>query len=321
MKKAYVVFKGRKPGIYKTWAECKAQVDGFSGPVFRGYESMEEAEAAYAKQDAGYANRYQNSNATYDAASAVSKAKTATTAGSKAAGQVVHRDFKPEYEGEYYEVHSDGGTRGNGTAGAPSGYGYVVVNAKHEIVAEGYGAVIGATNNQMELRGAIEGLKAVPDGAKVYFMTDSQYVYAGFARNFKDEPRYEKWEANGWKNTSKKTPENIELIQEIYALGKAHQLECIPRDYQMLANGRGKYIPIAHGDVPTSEGKWKNPYNKICDALANYGEDDAEAGREGLVQLIADGEKKHPAALFVKDFDENRCGYVVDAAGNTASVN
>lgn len=308
MKKAYVVFKGRKPGIYKTWAECKAQVDGFSGPVFRGYESMEEAVAAYEKQDAGYANRYSGSNKTYSAKSGNDNS-------------VVHKEFHPDFEGEYYEVHSDGGARGNGIAGAPSGYGYVVVNSRHEIVAEGYGSVIGATNNQMELLGAIEGLKAVPEGAKVYFMTDSQYVYAGFARNFSDEPRYEKWEANGWKNSSRKTPENIEMIQEIYALGKSHNLECIPRDYQMLAKGRGKYIPIAHGDVPTSDGKWKNPYNKICDALANYGEDDAEAGKQGLVKLIVDGKMLNDKALFVKDFDDNRHGFVVDAEGNTAKVN
>lgn len=47
-KVAYVVVKGRNPGIYRTWAECQAEVAGFSGAVFKGYESMEEAEKAYA---------------------------------------------------------------------------------------------------------------------------------------------------------------------------------------------------------------------------------------------------------------------------------
>ncbi len=309
MKKAYVVFKGRKPGIYKTWAECKAQVDGFSGPVFRGYESMEEAEKAFAGQDAGYASKYSGSKATYNASA-------------KKAGEVVHRDFKPEYDGEYYEVHSDGGARGNqNKKGKMSGYGYVVVDKAHNIVAEGYGSAIGATNNQMELQGAIEGLKKVPENAKVYFMTDSVYVYSGFAHNFPDEPRYEKWEKNGWKNTSKKTPENIEQIKEIYELGKAHELECIPRDYETLSNGRGKYVSIAHGDVPDSNGKWKNPYNKICDALANLGEDDAESGKEGRVELIAYGNQISPKALFVKELDEAGHGYVVDSDGNKVSVN
>ena len=316
MKKAYVVFKGRKPGIYKTWAECKAQVDGFSGPVFRGYGSMEEAKEAFEKQDAGYASRYKSSSEVYDAKTSVA------AAAAKKAASVVHKDFKPEYDGEYYEVHSDGGARGNqNKKGKTSGYGYVVVDKDHKIVAEGYGSAIGATNNQMELQGAIEGLKKVPDGAKVYFMTDSVYVYSGFAHNFPDEPRYQKWEAKGWKNSTGKTPENIEQVKEIYELGKSHALECIPRDYEMHANGRGKYVSIAHGDVPDEQGKWKNPYNKICDALANFGEDDAERGKEGKVSLIENGEQVHEAALFVKDLDGSGHGYVVDQDGNNVEVN
>lgn len=43
MKKYYAVKKGRKPGIYNTWAECKEQVNGFSGPEFKGFTSLEDA--------------------------------------------------------------------------------------------------------------------------------------------------------------------------------------------------------------------------------------------------------------------------------------
>ncbi len=42
-KKFYAVKNGRVPGIYTTWEECKAQVDGFSGAVFKGFETKEEA--------------------------------------------------------------------------------------------------------------------------------------------------------------------------------------------------------------------------------------------------------------------------------------
>ena len=300
MKKAYVVFKGRKPGIYKTWAECKAQVDGFSGPVFRGYASMEEAEKAFSEQNAGYAGKYGSSKEVYDS----SKSR-------KKSVEIVHKEFKPDHTIEYYELHSDGGARGNqNRKGKMSGYGYVIVDKDHRIVEEGYGSAIGATNNQMELQGAIEGLKRIPKGVKVYFMTDSVYVYSGFARNFPDEPRYEKWKAAGWLNTSKKTPENIEQIKEIYELGKAHDLECIPRDYELNAGGKGKYIAIAHGDLPDENGKWKNPYNKICDALANLGEDDAEKGIEGIVRLIEDGKIVSDKALWVEKLDDKGHGFV-----------
>ena len=39
----YAVKVGRKPGIYKTWEECKAQVDHFPGNVFKGFDKYEEA--------------------------------------------------------------------------------------------------------------------------------------------------------------------------------------------------------------------------------------------------------------------------------------
>lgn len=44
-KKFYAVKSGRKPGIYKTWAECQRQVTGFKGAIFKGFETLEEAEA------------------------------------------------------------------------------------------------------------------------------------------------------------------------------------------------------------------------------------------------------------------------------------
>ena len=43
-KNFYAVKKGRVPGIYKTWAECKANVDGFSGATYKGFKTLEEAE-------------------------------------------------------------------------------------------------------------------------------------------------------------------------------------------------------------------------------------------------------------------------------------
>ena len=41
--KYYVVRKGRNPGIYLTWEECKKQVDGFSNAEFKSFSSELEA--------------------------------------------------------------------------------------------------------------------------------------------------------------------------------------------------------------------------------------------------------------------------------------
>lgn len=44
---AYVVFEGRKPGIYRTWEETKEQVHQFSGNDYKGFDSIEEAREAF----------------------------------------------------------------------------------------------------------------------------------------------------------------------------------------------------------------------------------------------------------------------------------
>lgn len=43
----YVVWAGREPGIYRDWARCKAQVDGFSGAEYKSFASAVEAERAW----------------------------------------------------------------------------------------------------------------------------------------------------------------------------------------------------------------------------------------------------------------------------------
>ena len=44
-KKFYAVRKGRTSGIYESWDEAKAQVDGFKGAEFKGFMTRDEAEA------------------------------------------------------------------------------------------------------------------------------------------------------------------------------------------------------------------------------------------------------------------------------------
>jgi ribonuclease HI len=45
----YVVWAGRKPGIYTTWDETNAQVKGFAGAQYKGFVTRQEAETAYAR--------------------------------------------------------------------------------------------------------------------------------------------------------------------------------------------------------------------------------------------------------------------------------
>lgn len=43
-KNYYAVKNGRKPGIYTTWADCQQEIIGFSGAVYKGFETLEEAQ-------------------------------------------------------------------------------------------------------------------------------------------------------------------------------------------------------------------------------------------------------------------------------------
>lgn len=43
-KKYYAVAKGKTPGIYFTWEDCRAQVEQFSGAVYKSFPTMAEAE-------------------------------------------------------------------------------------------------------------------------------------------------------------------------------------------------------------------------------------------------------------------------------------
>lgn len=41
--KFYAVRKGKNPGIYGTWDECKSQVNGFAGAEYKSFKTQSEA--------------------------------------------------------------------------------------------------------------------------------------------------------------------------------------------------------------------------------------------------------------------------------------
>ena len=50
---SYVVYKGKVPGVYDEWKECRRQVHRFSGNSYKGHTTRAEAEARYARYLAG----------------------------------------------------------------------------------------------------------------------------------------------------------------------------------------------------------------------------------------------------------------------------
>lgn len=106
-------------------------------------------------------------------------------------------------------IFSDGGCRGNPGPGA---YAYIIQNSAGEILSENGATDPATTNNKMELRGVIEGLKDLQSHFKaknIFVYTDSKYVVDGVNSWMPG------WKKRGWKKADKKAPENLELWQEL----------------------------------------------------------------------------------------------------------
>jgi ribonuclease HI len=55
--KFYVVWEGRRPGVYRTWEEARRQVEGFTGAKYKSFPTREEASAAFGEDAREYLKR------------------------------------------------------------------------------------------------------------------------------------------------------------------------------------------------------------------------------------------------------------------------
>lgn len=109
-------------------------------------------------------------------------------------------------------IYTDGASRSNGKENNIGGYGVVLQYRGH--TKELYQGFRNVTNNQMELKAAIEGLKAMKKfNIPVEVKTDSAYLC-----NCINQKWYIKWMNNGWVTSSKKPVENRELWIELLDL-------------------------------------------------------------------------------------------------------
>jgi ribonuclease HI len=60
-KKYYVVWKGKKTGVFDNWKECEAQIKGVEGAAFKSFPDLEEAREAFGRRWEDYVkNRVSN---------------------------------------------------------------------------------------------------------------------------------------------------------------------------------------------------------------------------------------------------------------------
>ncbi len=111
------------------------------------------------------------------------------------------------------ELFTDGACRGNP---GPGGWGVLLRYGDRE--RELYGGEPATTNNRMELRAAIEGLRALREPCEVTLTTDSTYVMKGLTEWLPG------WKARGWRTAGRKPVKNAELWQALDAEAGRHQV-------------------------------------------------------------------------------------------------
>ncbi len=111
------------------------------------------------------------------------------------------------------EIFTDGACRGNP---GPGGWGVLLRFGGVE--RELYGGEPDTTNNRMELRAAIEGLKALKERCRVTLTTDSVYVRNGITSWL------DGWKKKGWKTAGRKPVKNVDLWQLLDEQNQRHDV-------------------------------------------------------------------------------------------------
>ena len=114
-------------------------------------------------------------------------------------------------------IYTDGACSGNP---GPGGWAAVLKYGPHERVVSG--AEPETTNNRMELRAALEALRALREPCRAALHTDSAYLARAFNEGWLD-----RWQRNGWQNSKKKPVENRDLWEALLEQTARHDVRFI----------------------------------------------------------------------------------------------
>ena len=181
--KFYAVKKGRKTGIFTTWAECQKQVSGFPKAEFKSFISKQEADNWLKEIKSSNENRRKSYSVI---------------------------------------VYTDGGSRNHGNKKGEhvkkndkAAWAYLI-KYQGSIISNTDGEY-GSTNNRMEimaLKKALLDLKQRElQNEKILVVLDSKYVLDAITKRW-----LQSWEKNGWKTSAGTGVKNKELWMEISRL-------------------------------------------------------------------------------------------------------
>lgn len=114
-------------------------------------------------------------------------------------------------------MYTDGACSGNP---GPGGWGTLLIwNGKERELSGGEAQT---TNNRMEMKAVIEGLKALKEPCTVKIHSDSALIINAFNQSW-----IKNWLKRGWKKSNKKPVENRDLWEEMLKVMAPHKVEWI----------------------------------------------------------------------------------------------
>ena len=202
MKLYYVVH------IYSSWNDCKKQIEGYEGAIFKKFVNQEEAQD-FLKVGFGK--------------NKVPKIVTRRKNDDEKNSALIEKETQNNNDGEdtgtkCLFIYTDGSLIKSANKLPRAGYGIYVPSKNVRISKPLLNQKI--TNNRAELTAIIESISHLNEeelGMKICIFTDSQYsmyIFNGTG---------ERYEKNGYKNEGKDVP-NIDLIKKILEIKRAYNI-------------------------------------------------------------------------------------------------
>ncbi|BDZ30712.1 ribonuclease H family protein [Lactiplantibacillus brownii] len=187
--KFYAVRVGRKPGIYRSWEDCQAQINHYSGAQYKSFLTREAA------------TDYLNSQAP-------------TKSGQLRAKKAIP-DKTQVTSSAAVVVYTDGGNRNTGNVQGgqvkptdKSAWAFQMTAASKTVT--GTSGEWGATNNRMEIMALLQALSYLIETKQtetpILIVMDSKYVLDAIQKGWLTG-----WEKRGWRRAGNQPLENSEL--------------------------------------------------------------------------------------------------------------
>lgn len=240
----YAVARGKSVGVYRTWDECKLNVNGVSNASFKKFDSASEAQGFINSKNGGSGGSRGGSNYSGGRSSGGSRSTGTSAGGSRGSSSSSstyggsssygYGGSSSSSYGSSYASSSGSSTSNNSKRSSVYVDGAARGNGKGGLVKSGYGVYYGpgdsrnaavlladvddikttpSTNQRAELHALNHALGSALDSAKLGSGKYEIFTDSSYAKNCVDNWS-KKWSTNSWKNSEGKDVANSDIIKQ-----------------------------------------------------------------------------------------------------------